>query len=96
MQIVPRKYAFFLNKYTIVVYAFIIWMLFFDRHNVRAQYELHQTIENMSIQKLDYEEKIKETAQRRATLDRDRERFAREKYLMHRPDEDVFIIAEPK
>ena len=83
------------NKYFLVTTFFVVWMLFFDRHDLMSQYDYGTQVNKLEEEKEFY---TKETEQVRKDLDelttnRERlEKFAREKYLMKKENEDVFVI----
>ncbi|MFM6976690.1 MAG: FtsB family cell division protein [Sphingobacteriaceae bacterium] len=83
------------NKYFLGSLAFVIWMLFFDRNDLFSQYEYRQQVNKLKAEKDFYaketkqvEKDILELSTQPATL----EKFAREKYLMKKPNEDIFVI----
>lgn len=84
--------AGWLNKYSVAAGLFVIWMFFFDKHNFFTQWNLRSSVNELenSIEK--YQEQLAETETAHKDLMNNKEKFAREKYLMHRPDEDVFIF----
>ncbi len=82
----------FFNKYGIVFTIFVAWMTFFDSQNVFVQYSLSQRIENLEKEKLEFWTKYERTEQERNYINNDIEKFAREKYYMHKENEEVFII----
>ncbi len=82
----------FFNKYGIVFIIFVAWMTFFDSQNVFVQYSLSQRIENLEEEKLEFLAKYEKTEQERNYINNDIEKFAREKYYMHKENEEVFII----
>ncbi|MEL6590697.1 MAG: septum formation initiator family protein [Bacteroidota bacterium] len=82
------------NKYLIVLVAAGVWMLFFDRYNWNAQQKMDQRIAelqnnfefyNNAIQSLDYQRDLIYN-----DLE-EMERFAREKHLMKKPGEDIYL-----
>jgi len=85
------------NKYFLITTAFVVWMLFFDRNDLMMQYEYRTQVKNLENEKDFY---LRETAQVKKDLDelttnRERlEKFAREKYLMKKDNEDVYVIIE--
>ncbi|MFD3001261.1 septum formation initiator family protein [Pontibacter toksunensis] len=86
---------FFRNFYFITSFLFLIWMLFFDSNDFITQYQMNKTLSNLEEEKEHYLEKMEEVQQDRKELMSNAElleKFAREKYLMKRPNEDVFII----
>ncbi len=81
-----------LNKYSISAGLFIVWMLFFDKHNFFTQWQLTRQVSELENAIEDYQEKLAETEAAHQDLMNNKEKFAREKYLMHRPDEDIFLF----
>ena len=81
-----------INRYTIVCFVFCIWMLFFDRHDIFTHIFLSNRLSELEEEKTRYEEGIEETHEMYMQINHDVEKYAREKYYMHRPDEEVFII----
>jgi len=85
----------FKNKYFLVSTVFLVWMVFFDRNDLFSQYEYHQQVSKLKQERDFYQ---KETAKVHQDLDElssnkeKLEKFAREKYLMKRDNEDVFVI----
>ena len=89
--------AFFRNKYVLVTLAFFIWMLFFDNYNFFVRSEIRSDLREVRQKKAYYEAQIREVKNELSSLfgsDESLEKFAREKYYMKRPDEDVFIIVD--
>lgn len=86
---------FFRNFYFVTSFLFLIWMLFFDSNDFITQYQMNRTLSNLEEEKEHYLLKMDEVQKDRKELMSDPkllEKFAREKYLMKRPNEDVFII----
>ncbi len=81
-----------LNKYSVSACLFVVWMLFFDKHNFFTQWNLRSAVSQLENSIEDYQEQLAETETAHKDLMNNKEKFAREKYLMHRPDEDVFIF----
>lgn len=77
--------------------AFLVWMLLFDRNDLFTQYQhiskLNTLKENREYYKKDIE-KINKDIQELTTDQNLLEKFAREKYLMKRDNEDVYIIVK--
>ena len=81
-----------MNKYTISALLFFAWILFFDKHNMVTQYHLRKTVREMQQSQKEYENLLISAIHEKEDLEKNKERYAREKYYMHRADEDVFII----
>ena len=84
------------NKYIIVSVAFLCWMLFFDKNSFPANYKLGKSIDKLEMAKADYEEKIVQARIEKKDIEENKEKYAREKYLMHKDNEDVIVIEKSK
>lgn len=87
----------FRNFYVITFLIFLAWMLLLDSNNLVARYQLGSKLNSLEDEKEYYEEKIREVKKDRSQLFGDREsveKFAREKYLMKKESEDIYIIVE--
>lgn len=79
----------------VTAFFFFVWLLFFDQHDLITQIELKQELNELETTKAYYEEEIEKTEQdlnELLTNDEQLERFAREKYLMKKPNEEIFVI----
>ncbi len=81
-----------INKYTICLLVFVVWLAFFDTHNLFVQNSLASSLEKLETEKKEYVAMIATAKKEREDMENDMEKFAREKYYMHKDDEDVFII----
>ena len=89
---IPRPFK---NKYIITLVLFIFWIVFIDDYNLIKQYKLQKNINVLEDQKSYYLNKIKKDSLELYMLKNDKEaqeKFAREKFLMKKKNEDVFII----
>lgn len=85
------------NFYFLFSLFFIFWMLFIDSNDLYTQYQLNDKRKSLEDQKEYYLKKIAEVKIDREELfssDKKLEKFAREKYLMKKESEDLFIIKE--
>jgi cell division protein FtsB len=85
------------NFYVITGLSFFVWMLFVDSNNLISRYRLSAKLRALENEKEYYIQKIKEVEQDKQELFGDREsleKFAREKYLMKKENEDVFVFVE--
>lgn len=97
MEIFNRLPGFTKSFYFIATFVFISWMLFFDSNDFLTQYKLNRKLNNLIDQKSYYQEKIMEVKKDREELFSKNdllEKFARERYLMKKKDEDLYIIVE--
>jgi cell division protein FtsB len=70
-------------------------MLFFDGNNIYEQYLSHQKIKDLEQEKVYYNksiETLKKDIKELSSSPELFEKFAREKYMMKKPNEDVFIL----
>ena len=81
-----------LNKYGLVFLVFLVWMLFFDSKNMFVQYKLSKQIKALEQEKEEYVKKYKIVLKEKHDLNNDVEKFAREKFFMHKENEVVFIL----
>lgn len=85
-----------INKYSVVSILFLVWILFLDRYNVFAYNKLTGIIHKLEDEKSMYEEKIQQAQLDKKDLESDHEKFAREKHLMHKPNEEIVLIRKEK
>lgn len=81
----------------LLVAMFAAWMLFLDDFNLFRQASLKNKIEEMEQQKAYYREEIKDDSAMINTLNANMdslEKYAREKYLMKKDHEDIFLVIE--
>lgn len=86
-----RSKSFF-NKYYLAIFAFVIWLSFFDQYSFYTQYKLSQNVNMLEDRKSAYEDQLQKALVERKTIESDIEKYGREKYLFHRPDEEVILI----
>ena len=89
---IPR---FLRNKYAITALVFIVWVMFFDQNNIISQIEYRMELSSLEDDKEFYQEEIKKTVQdlkELKTNPQTLEKFAREKYLMKKDSEELFVI----
>lgn len=89
--------GFLKNKYLIASGAFVIWILFFDRNDFFIQRDRARQLQDLEKSKTYYstqiaseQHELEQLKTNPATL----EKYAREKYLMKRDNEDLYIIPE--
>lgn len=84
----------FLNSYVLLSIIFIIWMFFFDENNYQNHLRFNQEINELENSIKIYKDKIAKDEEMIEKLQDSLqlERFAREKYLLKRDNEDVYII----
>jgi len=85
-----------LNKYSISLILFFSWVAFFDKYSWLNQFGIERKIYQMNIQKKEYNEKLEAAKIEFEDILKDKEKYAREKYFMYKPGEEVFIIEQEK
>lgn len=94
-----RLLNLFRNKYFLVALVFLVWMIFFDRNDLFSQYEYHQQVSKLKQERDFYQKETTKVHQDLDELTSNKEKlekFAREKYLMKKDNEDVFVIVPDK
>ena len=85
------------NFYFIAAACLLVWMLFFDSNDLLTQYKRTSKINELKDKKEFYQSKIAEVKKDREELLSDHallEKYAREKYLMRKKTEDLYIIVD--
>lgn len=85
------------NKYVYTFLGFLVWIIFFDKNNLISRYKTIQTLHEAQQQKDFYLDQIQDDQKTIDGLLNDSaalERFAREKYLMKRDNEDIFLVVD--
>lgn len=82
------------SRYAIATVAFLILMIFIDRHDLSTQFRLHRTVNRLEADFERYDELTAQAEAEKLDMEQNRERFARENYYMQQDDEDVFIIVD--
>ncbi|HEY0031181.1 MAG TPA: septum formation initiator family protein [Bacteroidia bacterium] len=87
------------NKYLLTLIGLVVWVVFFDKNDLRTQIELRKDVKKLEEERNYFAKEIniitsdiKELYTNPKTL----EKFAREKYLMKRDNEDIFVLVEEK
>ncbi|MFN3529790.1 MAG: FtsB family cell division protein [Bacteroidia bacterium] len=97
MSFLKALFPYLKNRYVLVGLGFLIWMLFFDSHDLISQYkykrQLNQLEENKNFY-LEQIEQVKKDKEELFTNLEKLEKFAREKYKMKRDDEDLYIVLQ--
>lgn len=106
MKWIKKILPFLLNKYIFVTILFIVWVGFFDKNNIISQQEYKDKLNQLEQIKKYYKDEIKINKEEMDELSIDQdsildpirlkklEKFAREKYLMKKDSEDIFVITK--
>lgn len=85
------------NFYFIAGMSFLFWMLFLDSNDLYTQYKLSGQLKALNREKqfyLDKIDKVKQEREQLLTNTEALEKFAREKYLMKKESEDLYVIVD--
>jgi cell division protein FtsB len=86
------------NKYIASLVGFVILLLFIDHNDLFVQISRKRQLNELLASKHFYEAKIAQTRKNLDDLQNNApalERYAREKYLMKKDNEDVFVVVAP-
>ena len=92
-RFLPRRRQF----YIVTGLGFVIWMLFFDANDLRSQFRNWWKLRELDGEKAFYQDEIEKVRlERREVLGTQRLRikYAREKYLMKKRTEDVYVLMD--
>ena len=83
------------SKYLIAVVCFTVWMLFFDPKDVLSDIERRDKLNELQTSELHLKQQITDAKQELDLLKNNAEsieKYAREKYLMKKDNEDLFVV----
>lgn len=83
------------NKYFLTIVALLVWLLFFDKNDFFTQRETLQKLSKLKHDRDYYLVEIENNKRELNELKTNKEsleKFAREKYLMKKDNEDVFVF----
>ena len=87
------------NKYLITFVVFLVWIFFIDTFDIITQIRMNNEFEQLKEQQEFYKAEIEKDSTKVYNLNNnpeDQERFARERFLMKKDNEDVFIVRDKK
>ncbi|MFM7765524.1 MAG: FtsB family cell division protein [Sphingomonadales bacterium] len=85
----------FQYRYILLFSFFGLWMLFFDSNNAFYRFSIASEVSDLEDSKQIYEKQITDLRRQRTELFGNQaniEKFAREKYMMKKENEDLFVI----
>jgi cell division protein FtsB len=99
MAILKSAFNYLITRYTkvqlLIILAIILFGFFISESNIFARFSYDAKIMELNSRIEHYRNKTIEDKQKLQELqsDKDRiEKFARENYLMKKPDEDIFLV----
>ncbi len=96
-SVLKKILRIFINKYFITILIFAAWMIFFDSNNILTRQRMQQKLNELNQEKDFFLKEIRNdsTLLKQLMTDSARlERFAREKYLMKKDKEDLFLVLD--
>jgi len=97
LSILKAIFRILINKYFLTTVAFVVWMVFFDSNNLLTRNVLQEKLDGLNVEKQFYLKEIKKDSTLTHQLLSDSiqlEKFARERYLMKKAKEDVFLVID--
>jgi len=83
----------YINRYTLTIIAFMIWISCLDsQYSWIKQYKLTKQLMEMDDEKEEVLENLADAKIEYEELTNNKEKYAREKYFLSKPGEEVFII----
>lgn len=97
MQLLTRISSWLRNKYLVAICLFAAIILFFDKNDLFTQLARNKQLKQLeasrdyyTVQIAEEKKELEKLKTNPATL----EKYAREKYLMKRENEDLFLVPE--
>jgi hypothetical protein len=87
------------NKYLITFIVFLVWIFFIDKFDIITQIKMNKEFKKLKEQQEFYKSEVKKDSTIIYNLNNnpeEQERFARERFLMKKDNEDLFIVREKK
>tara|TARA_B100000959_G_C14770961_1_gene537470 strand:+ start:256 stop:576 length:321 start_codon:yes stop_codon:yes gene_type:complete len=87
------------NKYLITFIIFLFWIFFIDTFDILTQIKMNKELKQLKKQEEFYKAEIEKdstTIHNLNNIPEEQERFARERFLMKKDNEDVFIVRDKK
>ena len=97
MKFLHKIFPVVTNRYFMVTIVFIVWMLFFDQRDFFQQKERATELRKVEDAKKYYQKEIDLTKKQLDNLQNNpaaREKFARERYLLRREGEEVYLFED--
>jgi len=95
-RIATKVYPYVRNKFIFTSLIFLVWMTFFDENSFISNIKNQIKLSELEAEKAHYTQEITESTADLKLLQNDKElleKFARERYLMKKDDEDIFVFA---
>lgn len=97
MSVLKAIFRILINKFFLTTVAFVVWMVFFDSNSLLIRNRLQEKLDGLNVEKQFYLQEIKKDSTLTHQLLSDStqlEKFARERYLMKKVNEDVYLVID--
>ncbi len=82
------------RRFVVIFLVFFVWVMFFDNRSMIVQRRLSQQIRVLENEELAYTEKLGKVKKEWESMQLYPEKYAREKYYMHKPGETVYLFVD--
>ena len=92
-----RQFHLLKNFYVAATLGLLVWIVFFELNSIPTQIENAIKLRDLAKEKQYYLKEIellKKEENNTLSNDQLREKYAREKYFMKKPNEDVFVLVD--
>ncbi|MEI7897840.1 MAG: septum formation initiator family protein [bacterium] len=97
MSVLRFIFKILINKFFLTTLAFVVWMVFFDSNNLLTRNHLQEKLDVLNLEKQFYLQEIRKDSILTNQIMTDTtqlEKFARERYLMKKDKEDLFLVID--
>ena len=97
MKFIKKIIPFVANRYFIISFGFVVWMLFFDQRDFFQQRERAAELKKLEDAKKYYQKEIEYTQKQLNNIQNNKsaiEKYARERYLLRREGEEVYLFED--
>lgn len=94
---VKKVLRIFINKYFITTVIFLVWLVFFDSNNILTNMRTRDKLNGLRKDKKFYIDEVKKDSiliQKLLYDTLELEKYARERYLMKKDNEDVYLVID--
>ncbi len=93
-----NQFKFLTNRFILAIIIFLVWIIFIDDNSLLYLRDLDRQIQQLEDKKNFYKEGIKKQKQTLKDLNDDRQlqKYAREKLLLKKEGEDIYLIETSK
>lgn len=95
MKLLTHIPSWLKNKYLLTGLFFAVWMIFFDPKDILTKLDRRTKLNELQTSELHLKQQIEDARRELNLLKNDAqsiEKYAREKYLMKKDNEDLFIV----